>query len=361
MTARTRRLAAFLCAMLLFHTLPFTASAVEDPLSESLSTAAEYVLAAAAAPGVGSIGGEWAVFGLVRSGCPLPDGYASGYLERVTETVRTRKGVLHKSRYTEYARVVLALTALGQDPADVAGYDLLAPLSDFDAASRQGINGMIYALLALDCGGYDSPAREPYLAALLACQLPDGGWSLTSTSDIDLTAMALQALAKYRDRPAVETAVQRGLAYLAAQQDETGGFGSAESTAQVLVALCELEIDLEHTLKVGDRSVLDGLLRFQLPDGSFAHQYGLSGSLMSSEQALYALAAAKRFREGSSSLYRIRHGSQTGTEAARSAIPAAAAAATATVFCLPGMPLFVLPALTHSMLSTVQGGNLSCK
>ena len=43
---------------------------------------------------------------------------------------------------------------------------------------------------------------------ILSRQNPDGGWGLAGGgSDVDLTAMALQALAKYRDNSTVSAAV----------------------------------------------------------------------------------------------------------------------------------------------------------
>ena len=58
---------------------------------------------------------------------------------------------------TTYSRITLALTACGADATDFAGYSMIAPLGDFDKTVSQGVNGAIFALLALDCGGYSLP------------------------------------------------------------------------------------------------------------------------------------------------------------------------------------------------------------
>lgn len=127
--------------------------------------------------------------------------------------------MLHEKKYTEYSRVILGLTAAGYDPTDVAGYDLTMALGDFDKTIWQGINGPIFALIALDCGNYVIPrnpeavtqaTRDMYVDEILRRQLSDGGFSLLGgsvsataadeESDPDITAMALQALAKYRNR-----------------------------------------------------------------------------------------------------------------------------------------------------------------
>ena len=114
-------------------------------------------LQAQTAPTAGSIGGEWAVIGLARSGYPVPANYFDDYYARVEKYVKDCAGVLHERKYTEYSRVILALTAIGRDPANVAGYNLLTPLGDFEKTIWQGLNGPIWALLALDSGNYPVP------------------------------------------------------------------------------------------------------------------------------------------------------------------------------------------------------------
>ena len=201
------------------------------------------------APSVGSIGGEWAVIALARSGYAAPQSYWDDYYSCVKQEVLACRGVLHARKYTEYSRVVLALTAIGADPSDVGGYNLLTPLGDYDKTVWQGINGAIWALLALDSGGYAVPqnsaaktqaTREKYVNAILAAQCGDGGWRLGSSgaSDADLTAMALQALAPYRTQTEVAAAVERGLECLSARQSADGGFASGGvATEQALLAL----------------------------------------------------------------------------------------------------------------------------
>lgn len=284
---------------------------------------ADWLCRAVSAPGVGSIGGEWAVLGLARGGYGVPEDYFSGYLARAEAYVRDCSGVLHARKYTEYSRVVLALTALGVDARSFAGYDLTAPLGDFEKTVWQGLNGAIWALLALDSAGYPMPeqpgaavqaTRQRYVDHILDRELPEGGWSLSGSgaADPDVTAMALQALAKYRGAAAVDAAVERALARLSVLQNARGGWESwgtenAESCAQVIVALCELGIPLTDARFVKNGSTaLDALERFRAADGGFRHDAAGSGSsLMAAEQALYALAAAERAAAGKPSLYRM--------------------------------------------------------
>lgn len=270
---------------------------------------------------VGSIGGDWLIFGLARSGCRVPESYFETYYRNVEQAVTEKGGVLHEKKYTEYSRLVLALTAMGKDPANVAGYDLLRPLGDFQKVTKQGINGGIFALLALDSGGYEVPrnqeaavqaTRQLYVEELLGRELEGGGWALTGDiPDADITAMTLQALAKYREQPAVEAAVARGVEALAAMQQADGGFSSwdtpnSESVSQVIVALTELGIPLDDPRFARNGETLEQvLLRFSNGEGGFFHvqEGGLGDDLMATEQALYALVALRRAETGKTTLY----------------------------------------------------------
>ena len=273
---------------------------------------------------VGSIGGEWAIIGLARSGYAVPANYYEDYYARVEKYVKNCSGVLHERKYTEYSRVVLALTAIGRDPSNVLGYNLLMPLGDFEKTIWQGLNGPIWALIALDSGNYDIPknpaaktqaTRQLYIDEIVKNQKKDGGWSLTDTgdSDVDITAMALQALAKYQDQKAVKSATDKALDYLSDVQDSKGGYASwgttnVESVAQVVVALCELGIDLGDSRFVKNGHTLtENLLSFRQSNGGFYHVLdGSDGNnQMSAEQGFYALVAIDRAANGENSLYRM--------------------------------------------------------
>lgn len=272
---------------------------------------AKFLVNMVAEPQVGMIGGEWAVLGLARGGADVPDGYFEGYLSRAEEYVKACGGVLSENKYTEYSRVVIALTALGVDPRSFAGYDLTAPLSDVEKTVRQGINGAVYALLALDCGGY-SGGREEYIDKILSLRLDCGGFSLSGGSpDADVTATALQALSKYTDRAEIREAVSSAVDCLSKIQEADGGFSSggaetSESCAQVLTALCELGIDVNDSRFVKNgNTVLDALLTYRTADGGFEHTRGGGALLMSTEQAYYALADFERVSGGETSLYNM--------------------------------------------------------
>ncbi len=283
--------------------------------------ASTYLTSAVSAPRYDSLGGEWTVLALTRGGADTKTAYFTDYYTALEQTVHESKGVLSERKYTEYSRVILALSALGKDARSVAGYDLTLPLGNYEKTMAQGVNGAIYALLALDSRDYPMPqnaaavtqaTRQLYVDAILADQLADGGWSFMGTdADPDLTAMALQALAKYQEQSAVKLAIDSALVRLSAMQNADGGFSSwgsenAESCAQVLLALNALGLDVNDSRFVKNgRSVSDTLLTYQTADGGFCHERGGETNLMASEQAVCALASLVRAERGESSFYQM--------------------------------------------------------
>lgn len=310
----SKRLSALL--LLLAMLVSLAACGKEEPPIEKT---ARYLQAQIPEPTCAAVGGDWLVFGLARSGVKVPQKYFDAYYKNVEEYIVSVNGVLSRKKNTEYSRVILAMSAIGKNPANVAGFNLLLPLGDFDETVRQGVNGAIFALLALDSGNYEIPenpdaavqaTREGYVEEILSRQNEDGGWSLAGgTSDVDLTAMALQALAKYRSDAAVSGAVERGLAWLEWEQEPNGAYLSwdeenSESVSQVIVALTELGVSLDDERFVKNGQTLPQVLeRFACEDGSYRHTLNGGGDEMATEQALYALAAIHRAETGETTLY----------------------------------------------------------
>ena len=271
-------------------------------------------------PSVGSVGGEWMVIDLTRSGYDCPDGYYENVVEYVNTNINDKEQ-LHRAKSTNNSRVILALTSAGYDVTDVDGHNLLMGLTDMTYVKKQGINGPIWALIAFDCYDYEIPVnadateqvtREKLIAFILEKQLADGGWALSGTvADPDMTGMALQSLAPYYNtNPDVKVAVDKAIICLSEKQYDNGGYGSidgicSESCAQVIVALAALGINPEtdeRFVKNGV-SVVDAMCLFAVEGGGFAHipDGGING--MATEQSCYALAAYFRFLDGKTPLY----------------------------------------------------------
>ncbi|MCI8608563.1 MAG: terpene cyclase/mutase family protein [Firmicutes bacterium] len=280
-------------------------------------------------PSFSTVGGEWLMYGLAEAGYDLPQAYVKTYQKAVEDAVESSKGVLHSRKYTEYSRVVIAYSALGLDPTDIKGYNMLEKLADFNSVIWQGINGPIYALRALDAGGYEIPkvsdienvtTRQKLIDYILSCQLADGGWTLAYTpkedeqenqknkktlkADADVTAMAMESLVPYYKQEKVKKGLDKAIVCLSKMQKANGGYDSGnfsnlESCAQVVSALSNMGINpnTDSRFKKNGKSVVDALLTYyDEKTGGFRHVNKAGGGYeptvdqMATEQAYYALA-----------------------------------------------------------------------
>ena len=301
-----------ICGILLIVVLTIQVFAVND---SEINSIGNYILNTVTEPAVGSVGGEWAVLGLSRSGLDVPDEYYKSYYDNVEKYAKNKKGILHKNKYTEYSRVVIALCSIGKNPENVSGYNLIAPLLDYDSVIKQGINGPAWALIALDAAEYNNDEiRTKYIDLILSRQLSSGGWALNSSvqeADVDITAMVLTALSSYMDKVKVKTAVDKGLSYLSGIQNIDGSFGEySESTSQVIVALSSLGISQKDSRFVKNgKTAVDALMSFHIDKKGFRHaKSDKESNLMSTEQGFYALVSLKRFEDGKSKLFDMSDG-----------------------------------------------------
>ena len=337
--------------------------------------------------GVSSTATDWMALAMGRFGYSddayvymIDDGtgytdYLAAMRTYIEQTYAANNGVLHSVKATEWHRAVVAIAALGGDPTDFGTYNgqpinLIADGS-YNCALRegpgtQGLNGWIWGLIAMDTVRAEVPENAKYprarfITEILRMQLTDGvngnafgGWVLGgygTQSDVDMTAMAIQALAPYYNDDTVYTytngnsgtevcatvreCVDAALDVLGKKQNENGGYTSwgtdnAESVAQVIVALCSLGIDPvkdERFVTAEGKTLLDGLLAFRLPEGGFCHTAGGGWNSMANDQSTYALVSYWRFENRLRALYDMR-GEMTGTDseavaAAETAIAAA--------------------------------------
>jgi len=303
----------------------------------------------------GTTPGDWYPIGLGRLGIEDRNAaYLAVLRDRVEERYR-QPGKLNSAKATEWHRIALAVSAMGGDPtsfgtdADGNPIDLIAD-GTYDrgkttSLGRQGINGWIWGLIALDSLRYPVPegahdTRDSIIIEILRQQLGDGGFALSGTSaDPDITAMALQAFAPYRNdektytytlkktgeevTKTVHEVIEEALQCLSELQLPTGDFSSwgtenVESTDQVTVALCSLGIDPltdARFIKNGN-TLLDGIMRYRMPDGGFVHSYTYDpdnpsslpdqSNTMAGEQTLYTMAALWRQSNGMRTLYDFR-------------------------------------------------------
>lgn len=317
----------------------------------------------------GTTPGDWYPIGLGRLG--VQDNQA-GYLAVINDNVQKRyetTAKLDKAKATEWHRISLAVLASGGNPrrmGENGDIDLIADgtYNRVDAKGngllgKQGINGFIWGLIALDSMQYEVPenayySRDDIILNILNRQLADGGWALTgSVSDPDITAMAIQSLAPYYNSEKeytyenkkiqsdgtqitkkVRGVVDEGVFWLSSVQNEDGGYSSwgtenCESVVQVAVALCSLGIDIfsdNRFIKDGN-TIYDAILSYQNADGGFLHSKTYDpenptslpdkSNTMASEQTLYGMVAIHRYQNGMRRLYDFR---QEQSEALKSQI-----------------------------------------
>ena len=307
---------------------PVVPGAEVPGFDEAYAGAKAYIQSAVSAPVVSYLFGEWAVLGLVRAGVELSDAYIQAYYDKVVAYVQKNMGadgvlVDPESRnptVTDNERIVLALTAIGKDPANVGGENLLKALQNKDImkvtdTSNTDINGLVMGLLALNSRNYTSDTSW-LVQAVLEQQNKDGSWSASADTkpvgDVDMTAMVLQALAPYHKdsgNETVNTAVEKALNWLSGKY--RSGYDSSESCAQVVIALSALNLDANtdarftKTVEGKTLSVLGNLLQYRVAEnGGFKHQFADKAvNEMATEQALCAMAAYARFTEKANALY----------------------------------------------------------
>lgn len=307
---------------------PMVPGAEVPGFDEAYAGAKAYIQSAVSAPVVSYLFGEWAVLGQARAKVPLSEAYIAAYYEKVVAYVQKNMGadgvlVDPESRnptVTDNERIILALTAIGKDPANVGGENLLKALQNKDImkvtdTSKTDINGLVMGLLALNSRNYTSDTSW-LVQAVLEQQNKDGSWRASADTkpvgDVDMTAMALQALAPYyKDggNETVNTAVEKALNWLSGKY--RSGYDSSESCAQVVIALSALNLDANtdarftKTVEGKTLSVLGNLLQYRVAEnGGFKHQFADKAvNEMATEQALCAMAAYARFTEKANALY----------------------------------------------------------
>ena len=243
---------------------------------------------------------EWAVLALARAEIDDEDWYAL-YLANLETALGLGNEI---TTLLDFARVTLAVTSLGEDATAFGSgnLDLTEAFRTF-TPSAATINAHIFSLIALDSNQYPSTDRQLFIHAILDAQNAGGSWSLTvgGSPDLDITAMALQALAPYYDsgNARLDDAVTAARAWLSQQT-----VSDAEGHAQIIVALSALGYDaIDH--------VTDILTFRDAATGAFTRDGAVNA--MTTEQAAYALVAYWRFLEGMNSLYDMRDANDPGT------------------------------------------------
>ncbi len=272
-------------------------------------------------------GQEWEIYAFAKSGRKIDDALIANYKKSLVANKAEWASVTAK--VTDSERVALTLAALGEDITSFDGVNLVNVICS-NGGLTASANNLVYALIAFDEANVSDEAllasgstwtRAKLVSELLAFQNVDGGFTIEvgGSSNIDMTAMALQALAPHVEsgedaavmaadaRPSVSASVESALSFLKGQMNGLCDFGSVESNAQVLLALVALGKDpanAKNGFAKGSNSLVTAIAAYEVGDGKgYAHTMGSDGkpgnaNALATVQALRALSAYKAARSG---------------------------------------------------------------
>ena len=232
-------------------------------------------------------GDEWEVYTFLRAGRDIDQKMLDGYLA----SLKAAKSEW-TARPTDIERVGLALAAMGQDITDFDGVNLVELVCG-NGKLGASYNEFVYALQMLNAAGVDEDATAgmTWTGDKIVQVVVDG----LDGQDADMIAMALQALAPYKARGEVQAVIASGLATLQAKMNiGTCDFGSAETNAQVLLALVALGIDptdVNSGFANAGNNLITAIDAYRAADGGFRHVKGGNVSSMATLQVLQALSA----------------------------------------------------------------------
>lgn len=260
-------------------------------------------------------GYAWIIIGLARSEKEVPKEIFDNYYKNVEAYVHDKTSKNEKMSGGDLAKLVLSVSAIGEDPRNVAGNDLIDIIWHQDGILREYYTSLAYVLIAVDSKNYEEPSdalntRDDMIKALLSNELKDGGFGWGSP-EADSTAMVLQALVKHQDREDVTKTMKRSITALSNIQTESGGyiaFGkeNSNSPSQVITLLTALGENptTDKDFIKGENNLLTNLMSFYIGNGEFKYIHSdKGGNGMATEQALYSLVAYDRLLNKKTALY----------------------------------------------------------
>ncbi|MCI1995559.1 MAG: hypothetical protein LKJ66_07410 [Clostridium luticellarii] len=254
---------------------------------------------------------EWQALVVCRYGKEVPSSYLTSLENKLSSSQ------VDSLDPTDYERMTIALSLLGQDPTNFGGYNLVEKIYNNSNIDNQGTNAAVFGLIALDSGNFEVPGnalitRDELIDKILAARTADNGWSIAGDeADTDMTAMALTALAPYADRQDVKQVIDAGIEKLSSMQDSSGEYSSmgtvnSQSLSQVIIALCSNGVDpTSSQFTKNGKNLMDVLLSYK-SDGGFSYDRQTGYNSLSTEQAAEALEAYKMFKEQAGSIYRTK-------------------------------------------------------
>lgn len=303
------RLAALLLAVVVgAGSLAATAYAAPAEISEQTAKAAAFAKVSDWALD------DWSIFALARSGESGCETLFENYCEKTLDLLEDPSANLACG---DYIKMALALTAIGVDPQNAGGHNLLALIDAFDRQQYLELSttSLAYALVLMTRypDAFTGTIREETIQQILAARQADHSFSYLAgveASDPDSTAQAIQGLMLLGDAYAAE--IQAAADWLKGQMDENGAilnWGSANpaSTAQALVAFSQMGEEPENAQ---GETLYNGMMDFALADGSFQdvnwQTGGLEYNAYASGQCFQGLVAYQRMATRQAPLLDVR-------------------------------------------------------
>ncbi|PIZ92449.1 MAG: hypothetical protein COX82_04730 [Candidatus Magasanikbacteria bacterium CG_4_10_14_0_2_um_filter_41_10] len=172
---------------------------------------------------------------------------------------------------TGYARRAMALMSYGINPYSGTDTNYIEKILDGFDGTQFGIEGLInddvFALIPLLNAGYT--ASDPIVVSTTKYILEKQDTTGKFESP-DITGATLQVLSKLTVIDGVNTAIEKGTAYILDQQKSDGGFGDIYGTSWIIQGLSAQNVDIK-TLKKNNFSPIDYLKANQEADGGIGN------------------------------------------------------------------------------------------
>lgn len=269
-----------------------------------------------------SFGSEWVMLARLRAlkgneGWTRKSADISHYLTSVKAAMKSKK-LSKDAKINDIERVIITLTALGYDASNFNGQNLTAWLCQNQKWDNYSPNLMIWSLIALDSGNYTAAKgyREGLIAQLVKYQHTSTGGFFFSTAwpadDVDMTAMAMIALAPYKNSNAkAKKMYNAGWKFIQSKADDQYNYGGdsydpCSTNAYVVIAKCA-------TGQTGGD--LDATVAWMLKNYLGKKGFNLNGEYngMSTYQGLLAMDAYQRASAGATKLFDVKWPANTIT------------------------------------------------
>ncbi|WP_373897899.1 hypothetical protein ACER0A_010315 [Haloimpatiens sp. FM7315] len=254
--------------------------------------------------------GDWEALAIHKSNKALKEEYGL----KLKKDLEGRKDF----QPTDYERIVLGVLSFEKDPLNFYSLNLIENIYNNKDIEYQGINGYIFALIAIDSKKYPVPegalwTREKLVERVLKCRTKEGGWDFAGIkADPDMTAMAITSLVPYKDDLKVSKAILKAIDILSCMQNSDATFScygmkNSESISQVIIGLCSNNVDpTSSKFTKNGINLIDALLKFKTSNGGFSHLNKGRQDSKATEQAILALEAYRNFKLKKGLIYEFR-------------------------------------------------------